>query len=138
MCMFQIICSYITCISFGAVVLALIFKPIRNFFSWKKSYRNDLDSRFDRLEPKLNRLEESLKLMIDAHNERHIFLKKVIIESTRNKLTLIYHRAVERGFIDMHSKENFLNMYNSIYNELGKNSYLHRLYKQILKMPTHF
>ena len=61
-------------------------------------------------------------------------LKKAITAVTRNDLTDIYDRAVDRGFIGDYDRENFIKMYN-VYTDLGGNSYVHEIYNQILEMP---
>lgn len=61
-------------------------------------------------------------------------LKEAITAVTRNELTEIYDKAVERGFIGDYDRENFLKMYK-VYSDLGGNSYVHEIHKQILTMP---
>lgn len=61
-------------------------------------------------------------------------LKEAITAVTRNDLTEIYDRAIDRGFIGDYERENFLKMYKA-YSDLGGNSYIHEIYQQILKMP---
>lgn len=61
-------------------------------------------------------------------------LKDALTTVLRNDITEIYDKAIERGFIGDYDRENFLKMYK-VYTDLGGNSYIHEIYKQILTMP---
>jgi len=67
-------------------------------------------------------------------DESLTLLKEAITTVLRNDITEIYDKAVERGFIGDYDRENFLKMYK-VYTDLGGNSYVHEIYKQILTMP---
>jgi hypothetical protein len=127
-------------IAITALVAAIIgiIKPIRRWFM-NIVYKTDRIAKLEESVTKINTFIDEVK--DDLHDkierdklEQHL-MKEAITAVTRNDLTAIYNRAIEKGYISDYDRENFEKMYK-VYSDLGGNSYIHEVHDQILKMPT--
>lgn len=133
----QTFSAFIVAFTGLVVALSAIFKPLRNFFINRFSYKRVIEDRMDNFEKKIDQLTDftnNLTNKFEEDKKEQSIMKEATIASTRNDLTHIYNNAIERGYIGDYDRENFMKMYR-VYTELGGNSYVHELYEQILKMP---
>ena len=126
-------------IAITALVAAIIgiIKPIRRWFM-NIVYKTDRIAKLEESVTKINTFIDEVK--DDLHDkferdkiEQHL-MKEAITAVTRNDLTAIYNRAIEKGYISDYDRENFEKMYMA-YTDLGGNSYIHEIHDQVLKMP---
>lgn len=113
----------------GVLVAALVsvIKPLRNWLIGKLSSKAEIKEATESL--------RALNNKFDDECAKQELIKNATLSLTRNSLTRIYYKAIERGGISAYDRENFLKMYDS-YSALGGNSYVHELYEQVLRMPS--
>lgn len=113
----------------GVLVAALVsvVKPLRTWLISKLSSKTEIREATAAL--------KDLAKKFDVECEKQELIKNATLSLTRNSLTRIYYKAIERGGISAYDRENFLKMYDS-YSALGGNSYVHEIYEQVLKMPS--
>ena len=131
-------------IALGSFVATLVgfIRPMRKWFVDNFTNKNEVGQRISKIETDLAHVTEFITGLKDDlyskfetdRNEQRI-MKEATIASTRNDLTAIYNQAIEKGYIGDYDRENFEKMYK-VYSDLGGNSYIHELHKQILTMPS--
>lgn len=133
-------------VSITALVAAIIgiFKPLRTWFGkmLDKFKNTEINDRLNKLETSVESIGTSfsewkadMQVRFDKDSAEQALLKDATIASTRNFLTEIYNRAVERGYIGDWDRENFERMYK-VYSDMGGNSYIHACHDKIIDMPS--